>query len=88
MAYVRAYPQDMPVMRELLPGIETPVQIMSPRETMVVPPINAAYFHRRLPNSRLDLLDTAHFPWEDRGRPVRRAGHGLVGGGYGGIRLD
>jgi pimeloyl-ACP methyl ester carboxylesterase len=31
----------------------------------LVPPTNAEYLHERLPHSRLALLDTGHFAWED-----------------------
>ena len=30
-----------------------------------MPPVNAEYLHRHLPTSRLALLDTGHFAWED-----------------------
>ena len=30
-----------------------------------VPPSNHRYLDRLLPNSKLDLVDAAHFPWED-----------------------
>jgi pimeloyl-ACP methyl ester carboxylesterase len=65
MPYVRAYPQDLPVMRDLLSTIQTPVQIIAGARDHVVPPVNAEYLHERLPNSKLDLLDTGHFTWED-----------------------
>jgi pimeloyl-ACP methyl ester carboxylesterase len=32
---------------------------------MAVPPVNAEFLHRRLPNSRLDIIDAGHFTWED-----------------------
>ena len=63
--YVRTYPQELPVLGELLPGIQTPVQIINSLRDIMVPPVNAQYLHERLPNSKLDLLDAAHYPWED-----------------------
>jgi len=63
--YVRSYPADLAALRELLPGIQTPVQIIAGRRDPLVPPANAEYLHERLPNSRLALLDTGHFAWED-----------------------
>jgi pimeloyl-ACP methyl ester carboxylesterase len=60
-----AYPQDLPVMRDLLPTIETPVQIIAGARDQVVPPVNAEYLYDRLPKSKLDILDTGHFTWED-----------------------
>jgi pimeloyl-ACP methyl ester carboxylesterase len=52
-------------LRDLLPGIQTPVQIVAGRRDAVVPPVNAAYLHQRLPHSELHLLDSGHFVWED-----------------------
>ncbi|WIX98811.1 alpha/beta hydrolase [Amycolatopsis mongoliensis] len=65
MPYVRAYPAELPVLGGLLPGIGTPVQIIAGRKDPVVPPANAEYLHERLPHSRLDVLDTGHFAWEE-----------------------
>jgi len=65
MAYVRAYPNEMPILGELLPEIETPVQIIGGMWDWAVPPSNHRYLHQRLPNSRLDLIDAGHFTWED-----------------------
>jgi pimeloyl-ACP methyl ester carboxylesterase len=63
--YVRSYPADLAVLRDLLPEIVTPVQIIAGERDQLVPPANAEYLHQRLPNSRLALLDTNHFAWED-----------------------
>jgi pimeloyl-ACP methyl ester carboxylesterase len=65
MRYVRAYPAELPVLRGLLPQIQTPVQIIAGRRDAAVPPVNAEFLHDRLPHSRLDLIDAAHFTWED-----------------------
>jgi pimeloyl-ACP methyl ester carboxylesterase len=63
--YVRAYPSELPVLGELLPGIETPVQIIGGLWDWAVPPSNHRYLDQRLPNSRLHLIDAGHFTWED-----------------------
>lgn len=65
MAYVRAYPAELPVLRDLLPEIHTPVQIINGLRDPVVPPVNAEFLHERLPNSKLSLIDATHFIWED-----------------------
>jgi pimeloyl-ACP methyl ester carboxylesterase len=65
--YVRSYPVDLATLRDLLPEIRTPVQIIAGRRDQLVPPANAEYLHRHLPTSRLALLDTGHFAWEDGG---------------------
>jgi pimeloyl-ACP methyl ester carboxylesterase len=73
MPYVRAYPAELPVLGGLLPGIDTPVQIIAGRRDPVVPPANAEYLHERLPHSRLDVLDTGHFVWEEDAAGYARA---------------
>jgi pimeloyl-ACP methyl ester carboxylesterase len=65
MRYVRAYPTELPVLRDLLPEIETPVQIIAGGRDTAVPPVNAEFLHERLPNSKRDILDAGHFTWED-----------------------
>jgi pimeloyl-ACP methyl ester carboxylesterase len=65
MRYVRTYPTDLPVLRDLLPQIQTPVQIIAGRRDPAVPPVNAEFLHERLPNSKLDIVDAGHFTWED-----------------------
>ena len=65
MRYVRAYPTELPALRDLLPQIQTPVQIIAGRHDTAVPPANAEFLHDRLPHSKLDILDAGHFTWED-----------------------
>lgn len=61
MRYVQAYPRELPVLRDLLLTIETPVNIISGKRDSVVPPVNAEFLHERQPNSKLDLIDAGHF---------------------------
>jgi pimeloyl-ACP methyl ester carboxylesterase len=65
MRYVRCYPTELPVLRELLPEVKTPVQIIAGRRDPAVPPVNAEFLHERLPTSKLDIIDAGHFTWED-----------------------
>jgi pimeloyl-ACP methyl ester carboxylesterase len=65
MAYVRSYPDDLPVLGALLPKIGTPALIIAGRHDSIVPPVNAEFLHERLPASELVLLETGHFAWED-----------------------
>ena len=66
MRYVRSYPTELPILRDLLPEIQTPVQIIAGMRDPAVPPVNAEYLHERLPDSKLDLIvDAGHFVWED-----------------------
>ena len=63
--YVQAYPKELEVLRDLLPHIETPVQIISGQRDEVVPPVNAEFLHELLPYSELHLVDSGHFIWEN-----------------------
>jgi pimeloyl-ACP methyl ester carboxylesterase len=65
MRYVRRYPQELPVLAELLPQITTPVTIINGRNDTVVPVANAEFLDERLPNSRVEIIDAGHFIWEE-----------------------
>jgi pimeloyl-ACP methyl ester carboxylesterase len=65
MRYVRAYPTELPALADLLPNIQSPVQIIAGARDVAVPPVNADFLHGRLPNSKLDILEAGHFTWED-----------------------
>ena len=52
-------------LRDLLPQIQTAVQIIAGARDQAVPPVNAEFLHHRLPHSKLDILDAGHFTWED-----------------------
>jgi pimeloyl-ACP methyl ester carboxylesterase len=63
--YVQAYRAELPVLGELLPGIETPVAVVSGRNDPVVPLPNAEYLDKHLPHSTLTVIDAGHFIWEE-----------------------
>jgi pimeloyl-ACP methyl ester carboxylesterase len=65
MRYVQSYPTELEVLKDVLPHIQTPVQIIAGRRDTVVPPVNAEYLYERLPYNELHLLDASHFVWED-----------------------
>jgi pimeloyl-ACP methyl ester carboxylesterase len=65
MRYVRTYPAELPALRDLLPNLQTPVQIIAGRRDRAVPPVNAEFLHDRLPHGKLDIVDAGHFTWED-----------------------
>jgi pimeloyl-ACP methyl ester carboxylesterase len=65
MRYVQTYPRELPVLGDLLPTIQTPVLIFAGKRDVVVPPVNAEYVHERLPKSRLNIMDSGHWAWED-----------------------
>jgi pimeloyl-ACP methyl ester carboxylesterase len=65
MRYVRAYPEELPALAELLPEIAAPVTIINGRHDRVVPLANAEFLDERLPRSRLAIIDAGHFVWEE-----------------------
>jgi len=65
MRYVRTYPAELPILRDLLPDIQTPVQIIAGALDDAVPPVNGEFLHERLPKCKLDIIDAGHFTWED-----------------------
>ena len=62
--FVRSYPQQNPVLRDLLPSIATPAQIIAGRDDDLVPWSNNEYLAELLPNSEIHPLDAGHFAWE------------------------
>lgn len=71
LPYVRRYPEQLPELVELLPGISMPVTIVSGRDDRVVPLANSEFLDERLPNSHLEVIDGGHFIWEEE--PARYA---------------
>ena len=68
MRYVRSYATELPLLGDLLPEVDTPVQIIAGARDRVVPLVNARYLRARLPKSKLDIVDAGHFTWEDAGQ--------------------
>jgi len=65
--YAQAYREQLPLLRDLLPGIKTPVRIVQGSDDQVVPPVNAEYLGDHLPHSRVDFIAGAgHFCWEEK----------------------
>ncbi len=65
MRFIRAYPTDLALLRDLLPQVRTPVQIIAGGSDSAVPRSNAEFLHERIQNSKLDFIDAGHFVWED-----------------------
>ena len=63
--YVRSYPQQLPVLRDLLPRIRVPVHVFASADDPLVPVSNGEYLAQRIPGSRLTLLPASHFAWEE-----------------------
>ena len=62
--FVRHYPEQNPVLADLLPTITTPTQILAGRNDDLVPWSNNQYLADLLPNSEIHPLDAGHFAWE------------------------
>jgi len=82
MRYVRAYPSELPVLRDMLPEIQTPVQIIAGARDPVVPRVNAEFLHDRLPDSKLDIVNAGHHTWEDAAEEYAALVTSWWGGGY------
>jgi pimeloyl-ACP methyl ester carboxylesterase len=65
MRYVRRYPEELPVLADLLPRITTPVTVICGRADRVVPLANAEFIDERVPASRVVIIDAGHFLWEE-----------------------
>jgi pimeloyl-ACP methyl ester carboxylesterase len=63
--YVRSYPEQLPVLRDLLPAISVPVQVFAAADDPLVPVSNGRYLAERIPGSELTVLSASHFAWEE-----------------------
>jgi pimeloyl-ACP methyl ester carboxylesterase len=80
--FVRHYPEQNPVLRDLLPSITTPTQILAGRNDDLVPWSNNQYLHDLLPGSEIHSLDAGHFAWEQAPGEYGRLVADWVSGGY------
>jgi pimeloyl-ACP methyl ester carboxylesterase len=80
--YVRSYPEQLRLLAGRLPGIFTPVQIITGRRDPLVPVANVEFLLARLPNSRLEVLDAGHFVWEEAAAQYGAIITAWVNGGY------
>ncbi len=63
--YVRSYPEQLRLLRDLLPEIRVPVRVFGATDDPLVPVSNARYLAERIPGSELTLLPAGHFAWEE-----------------------
>jgi pimeloyl-ACP methyl ester carboxylesterase len=63
--FVRAYPDELPVLRDLLPTIRVPVHVFAADGDPLVPVSNGRYLAERIPGSELTILQAGHFAWEE-----------------------
>jgi pimeloyl-ACP methyl ester carboxylesterase len=80
--FVRHYPEHNPMLRDLLPTIITPTQILAGRDDDLVPWSNNQYLDDLLPNSETHPLDAGHFAWEQAAEEYGRLILDWISGGY------
>jgi pimeloyl-ACP methyl ester carboxylesterase len=80
--FVRRYPEQNPVLRDLLPSITTPAQVVAGRDDDLVPWTNNQYLDDLLPHSEIHALDAGHFAWEQAPEEYGRLVADWVTGGY------
>jgi pimeloyl-ACP methyl ester carboxylesterase len=80
--FVRHYPEQNPILRDLLPSITTPTQIVAGRHDDLVPWSNNEYLDDLLPNSETHPLDAGHFAWEQAAEEYGQLVVDWVTGGY------
>jgi len=80
--FVRAYIRDLPRLKQLLPGIDTPVLIIAGKSDPIVPPANGQLLADRLPHSRHILLEGGHLIWEDAPEEYAANVAAWLAGGY------
>jgi pimeloyl-ACP methyl ester carboxylesterase len=68
---VRQYPEELPILGDLLAQVTMPVTIIAGNRDRVVPIANAEFAYQRLPASRVVTVDAGHFVWEEA--PARYA---------------
>ena len=80
--FVRHYPEQNPVLRDLLPSITTPTQIVAGRDDDLVPWSNNEYLDELLPHSEIHALDADHYAWEQAPEEYGRLIVEWINGGY------
>ncbi len=79
---MRHYPEQNPVLRDLLPSITTPTQIVAGQHDDLVPWSNNEYLDDLLPHSEIHPLDAGHFAWEEAADEYGRLIDDWIRGGY------
>ena len=80
--FVRHYPEQNPVLGDLLPTITTPTQIVAGRHDDLVPWTNNQYLAAVLPNAEIHPLEAGHYAWEQAPDEYGRLVADWVSGGY------
>jgi pimeloyl-ACP methyl ester carboxylesterase len=80
--FVRHYPEQNLVLRDLLPTITSPTQIVAGRNDDLVPWSNNQYLDELLPHSEIHALDAGHYAWEQAPEEYGSLIADWVSGGY------
>jgi pimeloyl-ACP methyl ester carboxylesterase len=70
------------LLRDLLPSITTPAQIVAGENDALVPWSNNQFLADLLPNSEIHPLDASHFAWEEASEEYGRLVVDWISGGY------
>ena len=66
VGFLASYPSENPSLYEALPTITAPVQVLHGEYDVFVAASNSWRLHKRLPNSRFDMVENAaHYSYED-----------------------
>jgi pimeloyl-ACP methyl ester carboxylesterase len=63
--YVRSYPGQLAVLRDLLPAVRVPVHVFAAGGDPMVPVSSGRYLAERIPGRELTILAAGHFAWEE-----------------------
>jgi pimeloyl-ACP methyl ester carboxylesterase len=80
--FVRHYPEQNPILGDLLPTIATPTQVVAGTADDLVPWSNNEYLHELLRNSVIHPLAAGHFAWEEAAEEYGRLVVDWIAGGY------
>jgi len=80
--FVRGYIHDLPKLEPRLNKIHTPTLIIAGKNDPIVPPINAEFLSKRLPNCKNILLDAEHRVWEEAADDYNKAIDSWFSGEY------
>jgi len=80
--FVRHYPAQNTVLRDLLPSIRTPALIVAGKRDDLVPWSNNQYLADTLPRSEAHALDAGHFAWEEASEDYGSMVAEWISGGY------
>ena len=82
MAFIRVQPNALQRLQKRLPEFNVPCQITVGRHDPFVLISNAEGLKRKLPKSKLNVLERGHFAWEDAAAEYGKLACDFIQGGY------